>query len=310
LSPASPRRINAWEDNPMETTDLLPPCGATPSLAETTSVPAGPDIIELPPRTEDVIDLFERFRRELENLPPSELREPMAPKLKVFEELSFLELFRLNALWHRVKRPSTTDRTDASARLARLQQTQWEDFYYYWAQPALQERWAQWYGVIKAGGCRSYRRLFGKQVANPGFVTAADYPPCHDHTTLWRRRGTPPRFAEVLVTQPYWYNLDEMVVFAKQQSLSFWVSERPAWHFPRGVFFIEWANPESQFASLRATQEADAWMRTIHAWKGEELVQGPGTVFALMNRITVEGWRDGLDVNSLMRAELTRLIKA
>jgi hypothetical protein len=44
-----------------------------------------------------------------------------------------------------------------------------------------------------------------------------------------------------------------MVAFAKEQALWFWISERPAWHFPRGVFFIEWANPESQFTALRAT---------------------------------------------------------
>jgi hypothetical protein len=80
-------------------------------------------------------------------------------------------------------------------------------------------------------------------------------------------------------------------VFAQEQGLWFWISERPAWHFPRGVFFIEWANPGSQFASLRATMEADAWMRTIHAWKGEVLLPGPGAVFAVKHRGTVERWR-------------------
>lgn len=63
---------------------------------------------------------------------------------------------------------------------------------------------------------------------------------------------------------------------AEEQGLWFWISERPAWHYPRGVCFIEWAHPESRFAALRATPEADAWMRTIHAWKGEEILPGPG----------------------------------
>jgi hypothetical protein len=75
------------------------------------------------------------------------------------------------------------------------------------------------------------------------------------------------------------------------------------------VFFIEWANPSSQFASMRATQEVDEWMRTIHTWKGEDLLPGPGTVFSLLHADTVERWRDGLEVNSLTRAELTRLIR-
>jgi hypothetical protein len=126
---------------------------------------------------------------------------------------------------------------------------------------------------------------------------------------MWRRKGQPSRFSEVFVTQPYFYDLDEMVAFAQEQGLWFWISERPAWHFPRGVFFIEWANPASQFASLRATMEADAWMRTIHAWKGEVLLPGPGTVFALTHPVAVKRWRDGLDVNSLTRAELSRLIR-
>jgi hypothetical protein len=72
---------------------------------------------------------------------------------------------------------------------------------------------------------------------------------------LWRRKGQPPRFAEVLATQPYTYRLDDMVAFAKEQGLWFWISERPPWHYPEGVFFIEWANPGSPFASLRATPQ-------------------------------------------------------
>jgi hypothetical protein len=169
----------------------------------------------------------------------------------------------------------------------------------------------QRYQLVQAGGYLSYRRLFGKH-ARVGYLDRRhedDYPPCCDHTTLWRRKGTPPRFAEVFATQPYWYDLDKMVAFAKEQGLWFWVSERPAWHFPTGVFFIEWANPSSQFASMRATQEADEWMRTIHTWKGEEFLPGPGTVFSLLHPDTVKRWRDRLDVNSLTRAELTRLIR-
>jgi hypothetical protein len=50
-------------------------------------------------------------------------------------------------------------------------------------------------------------------------------------------------------------------------------------------------------------------MRTIHSWKGGELLPGPGTVFTLKHRATIEDWRDRLDVNSLTRAELTRLIR-
>jgi hypothetical protein len=56
-----------------------------------------------------------------------------------------------------------------------------------------------------------------------------------------------------------------MVAFAKKHFLWFWISERPAWHCPRGVFFIEWARPESQFTMQRGTPEADLRMRTIHA---------------------------------------------
>jgi hypothetical protein len=270
--------------------------------------PVDADIIALPPRTEDVIDLYERFRHERDNLPSGAWSGPTSPRLKVFDELSFSELYRLTGLWHDVKRPRPPDGDDANARHARRQERLWSGFYD-WMQDCLEERWAQQYGLAAAGGYLSYRRLFGKQASKRGIITAADYPPCCDHTTLWRRKGQPSRFAEVLVTQPYSYSLDEMVAFAKEQGLWFWISERPAWHFPLGVFFIEWANPENQFAALRATQEADASMRTIHAWKGGEVLPGPGTVFALKHPIAIRRWRDGLDVNSLTRAELTRLIQ-
>jgi hypothetical protein len=293
----------------MEPIHLLPSRDGVERPLQPTSPEMVCEAIQMLPRTEDVIDLFNRFLGEWDTQMPRAWCAATAPLLKIFDELSFSELYRLNARWHYVQSAHSPNGTDANARDARLQQRRWENFYYEWAQPSLQERWAQRYGLVRSGGVRSYRRLFGKHAAKPGYVTAADYPPCCDHTTLWRRKGQPSRFAEAFVTQPYWYKLDDMVAFAKEQGLWFWVSERPAWHFPLGVFFIEWANPESQFAALRATAEADAWMRTIHSWKGEELLPGPGTVFSLLNADTVEQWRDGLDVNSLTRAELTRLIQ-
>jgi len=236
-------------------------------------MPVHSSIINLPPRTEDLIDLYKRFRRELDNLPRGGGSRLADPRLKVLDELSFSELFRLTALWHDVKRPHPPDGDTANARHARYEEKRWQGFHN-WLQECLQERWTQRYGLVQSGGYRSYRRLFGKHRSNCVIVTAADYPPCCDHTTMWRRKGTPSRFAEVLVTQPYSYDLDKMVGFAKAQGLWFWISERPAWHFPRGVFFIEWANPASQFASMRGTPEADGLMRTIHEWKGEELVPG------------------------------------
>jgi hypothetical protein len=260
----------------VEPTDLLPRLNDAASAPRFMPMPMDAEIIKLPPRTEDIIDLYKRFRREWDSLPTSASSGPTNPRFKVFDELSFSELFRLNALWHRVKRPHPPSGTDANARHARLQEKRWENFYYDWAQPFLQERWAQRYQLVQAGGYLSYGRLFGKH-ARVGYRDQRredDYPPCCDHTTMWRRKGTPSRFAEVFVTQPYGYRPEEMVAFAREQGLWFWVSERPAWHCPRGVFFIEWANPASQFASLRVTLEADGLMRTIHAWKGEELVPG------------------------------------
>jgi hypothetical protein len=122
-------------------------------------------------------------------------------------------------------------------------------------QCSLQQCWAEQYGLTQARGNLSYRRLQGKHASQAGIMTAAKYPPCCDHTTLWRRKGPYSRFARVLVTQFYSYSLDEMVAFAKEQGLSFWISERPAWHYPGGVFFIEWADPYSPLALRRATQE-------------------------------------------------------
>jgi hypothetical protein len=291
----------------MEPTDILPRLNGAEPVPKPIPMPMDSDITKLPPRTEDVIDLFKRFRHEWNNLPRGAWSGPTNPRLKVLDELSFSELFRLTALWHDVPRPRPPDGDDANARHERSFERRWQGFHN-WMQEYLQERWAQQYGLVQAGGYLSYRRLFGKHASKPNIITAADYPPCCDHTTLWRRKGPPPRFAEVLVTQPYSYSLDKMVAFGKEQGLWFWISERPAWHFPGRVFFIEWANPESQFASLRAAQDTDASMRTIHAWKGQELLPGPGTVFALMHPTTIKRWRDGLDVNSSTRVELTRLI--
>ena len=257
----------------MELTDLLPRLNDAVSAPRSMPMPMEPEISKLRQRTEHIIDLYKRFRRELDNLPRGAGSGLTDPRLKVLDQLSFSELFRLTALWYDVKRQRPPDGDTANARHARYEERRWQGFYN-WLQECLQERWTQRYGLVQASGALSYRRLFGKHRSNGVIVTAADYPPCCDHTTMWRRKGQPPRFVEVLVTQPYSYDLDRMVGFAKAQGLWFWVSERPAWHFPRGVFFIEWANPASQFASLRGTREADGLMRTIHAWKGEELVLG------------------------------------
>lgn len=175
----------------MGPTNLLPHVNDAASAPRSMPMPMNAEIIELPPRTEDVVDLFNRFSLEFDSLPASVWRGPTTPRFKVFDELSFSELFRLNALWHRVERPHPPNGTDPNARHARLQKTRWENFYYYWAQPFLQERWAQRYQLVQAGGYRSYRRLFGKH-ARVGYRDCRredDYPPCCDHTTPWRRKG-------------------------------------------------------------------------------------------------------------------------
>ncbi len=293
----------------MKSTDMSPLLDADDiSALKSTLKQEESHVIKLPSPVNEAVDLFKRFQHESGNLPREAWRAPTPPRLKVLDELSFLELFRISSLWHDVKRPS--DETNANARHARDQEKQWQTFYDGWLQPCLQERWAQRYELVQAGGHLSYRRLFGKhaRAGYRGYKDEDDYPPYCDHTTLWSRNGLQPPFAEVLVTQPYAYSLDKMVPFAQKQALWFWISERPAWHLPRGVFFIEWASPESQFASLRSKHDADECMRTIHAWKGEQLLPGPGTVFSLKDPTAVENWRDQLDVNSLTRAELTRLI--
>jgi len=96
----------------------MKPCNVSSRLDDTDGVSTPmimPDanMIELPIRAEDVVDLFKRFQHERKNLPPGAWRGPTPPKLKVFEELSFSELFGLNALWHRVKCPHPPNGTDA-----------------------------------------------------------------------------------------------------------------------------------------------------------------------------------------------------
>jgi len=112
---------------------------------------------------------------------------------------------------------------------------------------------------------------------------------------MWRRKGQPPRVVEVFVTQPYSYDLEKMLEFAKEQGLWFWISERPAWHFPRRVCFIEWANPASQFASLRGTREADGVDADDPHMEGRRARSRIG---------------EGLDVNSLARAEFDAVNRA
>jgi hypothetical protein len=256
----------------------------------------------------DILDLYDRFRKVWSGPPVGPWKWPTTPRLKVFNHLSFSELFDLCALSRNVPRPRWVDGADDAARRARSQARLWEEFYSYGLQDSLADRWAQLYGLVHAKSHFSYRRLFGSCSLGNG-THEDNYPPCCDHTTLWRRKGRQWRLSEVLVTQPDSYDLDKMVAFAKEQDLWFWISERPAWHFPRGIFFIEWARPESEFAIQRGTPEADLRMRTIHAWNGEKILPGPGSVFTLKHPEAIERWRDRFDANSLMRGELNRMIQ-
>ena len=120
-----------------------------------------PEISKLRQRTEHIIDLYKRFRRELDNLPRGAGGGLTDPRLKVLDQLSFSELFRLTALWYDVKRQRPPDGDTANARHARYEERRWQGFYN-WLQECLQERWTQRYGLVQSGGYRSYRRLFGK----------------------------------------------------------------------------------------------------------------------------------------------------
>jgi hypothetical protein len=168
---------------------------------------------------------------------------------QVFNHLSFSELFDLGDLWHESRALNRSMATIPPRGAPRYKARLWDEFNYYGLQDSLAERWAQLYGLVQAKS-HSSRRLFASSSIGNG-AHEDNHPPCCDHTTLWRRKGRQARFSEVLVTQPYSYDLDKMVAFAKKHFLWFWISERPAWHCPRGVFFIEWARPESQFTMQR-----------------------------------------------------------
>jgi hypothetical protein len=102
----------------MQPTDVSLRPDAAASLPKTAFALAESNTVDLHPRIEDVIDLYNRFIVESDNMPISAWRGPTTPRFKVFDELSFSELFRLNALWHRVKRPHPPAGTDANARHA------------------------------------------------------------------------------------------------------------------------------------------------------------------------------------------------
>ena len=87
-----------------------------------------------------------------------------------------------------------------------------------------------------------------------------------DHTSVWRRigaKGYEP--TEVFVSQPYGFESwkDEMIKFANANGLCFWVSERPAWHYPGSVMHVEWTRPDSKFAKRRGTPDADELQHTV-----------------------------------------------
>jgi hypothetical protein len=57
-----------------------------------------------------------------------------------------------------------------------------------------------------------------------------------------------------------------MITFAGDKGLCFWVSERPAWHYPRGVHFVEWAASGSVFAQRRDTEAVHQLFRTKESY--------------------------------------------
>ena len=133
----------------------------------------------------------------------------------------------------------------------------------------LESAWAAYYGLIEAGGDRSWDRLVGKLHTRRCWDRDLDYPPNSDHTSLWRIKGQHSRFAQVFVSQPYGYehNLEAMKTFATKKNLWFWVSKRPAWHYPGSVDFVEWSAPWSEFAKKRSTAEAHRLWQTVEEWR-------------------------------------------
>jgi hypothetical protein len=150
------------------------------------------------------------------------------------------------------------DRDDAAAR------RRWMNKKYSLAD-AVTAEWADYYDLKRAEICH-WGRLLNKINPCPGRIWL---PPGSDHTSMWNRqvkigRGRQP--SEVLVTQPYGWDLEEMKPFADKHGLCFWVSEEPAWHSPGSVCHIEWARPNSEFASRRKTEEAHAMQRTTFSY--------------------------------------------
>src|ERR1700682_2416333 len=107
MRPSTDRTVILFlsKDNSMTPTYLLPRINDGGLAPKPMASPMDAEIIKLPPRTEDVIDLYERFRHERDNLPSGAWCGPTSPRLKVFDELSFSELFRLTGLWHDIQRP-------------------------------------------------------------------------------------------------------------------------------------------------------------------------------------------------------------
>jgi hypothetical protein len=75
------------------------------------------------------------------------------------------------------------------------------------------------------------------------------------------------------VSQPYGYkhNLEAMKTFATKKNLWFWISKRPAWHYPGFVAFVEWSAPWSEFAKKRSMAEAHRLWQTVEEWRPELL---------------------------------------
>jgi hypothetical protein len=130
----------------------------------------------------------------------------------------------------------------------------------------IETAWAMYYGLTPAGGDTSWGRLFGKLNIRRSWDMNLDYPPYTDHASLWRIKGQQPRFAQVFVSQPYGIALEEMKAFAAEKNLWFWVSRRPAWHYPGVVKFVEWSAPGSDFARKRSTAEAHQLWETVVEW--------------------------------------------